>query len=191
MPDRLYLSCWLRGFTPSNMLRHFEKILAQFPHSKLASHGPAVRVRGIEMSEPPLVEKEFPKDAPASDLIQTAREFMHEDCCVEVDSAWDLWQYESGWKLTPTPVTLLCFGPDFENETGDHLRIEFGVDSRFLPIEGVEGSARMGQSNLRSLLHLVGDIERAVPVEKRQLWSESGINFAELLADAVARLEIN
>lgn len=178
------------------MLRHFEKVLALFPYSKLASRGPAVRVRAIEVSEPPLVEKEFPPGAAAPDLIQTAREFMHEDCCAEVDAAWDLWQYlpeanPAAWKLTPTPVTLLCFGPEFDNETGDHIRIEFGLDSRFLPMEGVEGSARMGQSNLRSLLRLVSDIERTLPVEKRQLWSESGINFAELLAEAVARLEVN
>ncbi len=174
------------------MLRHFEILLTQFPFSKLAARGPAVRVRAVEISEPPLVEKEFPPGAPVADLIRTAREFMHEDCCAEVDAAWDLWQNQGdGWKLTPTPVTLLCFGPEFENETGDHVRIEFGLDSRFLPIEGVEGSARMGQSNLRSLLHLVSDIERSLPVERRQLWSESGVNFAELLAEAVARLEIN
>lgn len=179
------------------MLRHFETVLAQFPFSKLAARGPAVRVRAIEISEPPLVEKEFIPGAPVADLIQTAREFMHEDCCAEVDAAWDLWQYEAGgWKLTPTPVTLSCFGPEFdnqvfENEPADHIRIEFGLDSRFLPMEGVEGSARMGQSNLRSLLHLVSDIERSLPVEKRQIWSESGVNFAELLAEAVARMEVN
>jgi hypothetical protein len=191
MPDRLYLSCWIRGFTPSNMLRRFETVLAQFPFSKLAAHGPLLRVRAIEAAEPPLFEKEFPPGTAAADLMAEAREFVHEDCCVEVEAAWDLWQLDGEWKLAPTPVTLLCFGPEFENETGDHLRIEFGLDSRFLPIEGVEGSARMGQSNLRSLLHLVGDIERSVPVARRNLWSESGVNFAELLAEAVARLEIN
>jgi hypothetical protein len=191
MPDRLYLSCWVRGFNAASMLRHFEKILARVPFSKLASLGPLLRVRAIEMAEPPLFEREFPLGTSAAEIIKTAQEFVHEDCCVEVDAAWDLWQYDGDWKLAPTPVGLMCFGPEFENETGDNLRIEFGLDSRFLPIEGLEGSARMGQSNLRSLLHLVGDIERAVPVERRSLWSESGVNFAELLAEAVARLEIN
>jgi hypothetical protein len=191
MPDRLYLSCWVRGFTAANMMRHFEKLLGRVPFSKLASLGPLLRIRAIEMAEPPLFEREFPPGTPAEDLMKTAREFVRQDCCIEVDAAWDLWQYDGDWKLAPTPVGLLCFGPDFENEAGDHVRIEFGLDSRFLPVEGLEGSARMGQSNLRSLLHLVGDIERAIPVERRSLWSESGVNFAELLADAVARLEIN
>lgn len=173
------------------MLRHFEKILAQFPFSKLAARGPLLRVRAIEAAEPPLLEKEFLPGTAVANLIGEAREFAHEDCCVEVEASWDLWQLEGEWKLAPSPVTLLCFGPEFENETGDNLRIEFGLDSRFLPMEGVEGSARMGQSNLRSLLHLVGDLERSVPVAKRNLWSESGVNFAELLAEAVAKLDIN
>jgi hypothetical protein len=191
MPDRLFLSCWVRGFSASNMLRHFETVLSRFPFSKLAAHGPMVRVRAIEMAEPPLVEKEFPPTASPGELMPTAREFAQEDCCIEVEAAWDLWQYDGDWKLAPAQVVLLCFAPDFENEAGDHLRFEFGLDSRFLPIEGLEGSARMGQSNLRSLLHLVGDIERSLPIERRQLWSESGVNFAELLAAAVARMEVN
>ena len=55
----------------------------------------------------------------------------------------------------------------------------------------VEGSLRMGQSNLRSLLHLVSDIEKRLPVQRRSIWSESGVNFAELLAETVSKLEIN
>ena len=173
------------------MLRHFEKVLAKFPFSKLAAQGPLLRVRAIDMAEPLLLEKEFPPTGVIEDLARMAREFVQEDCCVEVDAAWDLWQFDGDWKLAPAPIVLLCYGPGFQNETGDNLRIEFGLDSRFLPIEGVEGSIRMGQSNLRSLLHLVTDIERALPITQRSLWSESGVNFAELLADSVARLEIN
>ncbi len=191
MPDRLYLSCWVRGFSETSMLKHFETLLGLFPYSKLASRGPVLRVRAIEAAEPPLIEREFALGASAAEIGKAAREFAHEDCSVEADLFWDLWQFDGDWKLTPTPAGVHCFGPDFQNETGDHLRIEFGLDSRFLPIEGVEGSIRMGQSNLRSLLHLVTDIEQSLPVAKRQLWSESGINFAELLADTVSRLEIN
>jgi hypothetical protein len=191
MPDRLYLSCWVRGFAASNMLRRFEKVLARFPFSKLATHGPVLRVRAIAMAEPPLIEKEYPPGVAVEELIRVAGEFTQEDCCVEVDAAWDLWQHDGDWKLGPVPITLLCYGPEFENETAENLRVEFGLDSRFLPVEGLEGSARMGQSNLRSLLHLVSDIERTLPIDRRSLWSESGVNFAELLAEAVARLEIN
>ncbi len=49
----------------------------------------------------------------------------------------------------------------------------------------------MGQSNLRSLLHLVSDVERNIPLERRRIWSESGVNFAELLAETIARYSVN
>jgi len=193
--DRLYLSCWLRGFSESNLPRHFETLLALFPFSKLAARGPVLRVYAIEMSEPPLLEREFPPAGPpaatAVAMTEAASEFVDSDCALEVEAAWDLWQWDGEWKLAPAAVTILGFGPGFESDANDHLRIEFGPDFRFLPMEGVEGSLRMGRSNLMSLLHLVGDIERALPVKKRRIWSESGVNFAELLAETVARLEIN
>ena len=69
----------------------------------------------------------------------------------------------------------------------DHLRIDFGLDSKFLPSEDIEGSLRIQQSNLRSLLHLVSEIDKALPLERRLLWSESGANFAEVLEEALER----
>jgi hypothetical protein len=70
------------------------------------------------------------------------------------------------------------------------LRIEFGPDSRFVPAPEIEGSLRMGQSNLRSLLHLVSEIEKSLPLENRKLWSESGANFAEIVANRIGGLDI-
>jgi hypothetical protein len=198
--DRLYFSCWLRGFSESSLPRHFQTLLGLFPFSKLAARGPVLRVYGIEMAEPPLLEREFARSGPPAALasapigeaiVEAASEFVEPDCCLEVEAGWDLWQWNGEWKLAPAAVTILGFGPDFERDGADHLRIEFGPDSRFLPIEGVEGSLRMGRSNLLSLLHLVGDIERALPIQRRRIWSESGANFAELLAETVARLEVN
>ena len=190
MSDRLYLSCWVRGFNEASMLRHFETMLKLFPFSKLAQRGPVLRVYALEQAEPPLIEREFPLATPVGSILAAAREFVHADCCAEIDAFWDLWQLDGDWKLAPAAVSLLCLGPEFENETGDQLRIEFGNESRFLPAPGVPGSARMGQSNLRSLLHLVKDVESTLPLDRRQIWSESGANFAELLAEAVARLEV-
>jgi len=131
------------------------------------------------------MEREFSKPVDAGEIISAAREFAHADSSFEVDASWDLWQFDQEWKLSPASVTLICEGPGFESENGDHLRIEFGPDARFLPIEGVEGSLRMGQSNLRSLLHLVGEIEKALPLENRRVWSESGRNFAGVLEETI------
>jgi hypothetical protein len=191
VPDRLYLSCWVRGFTETNALRHFEEMLKRFPFSKLAKRGPLLRVYAIEHSEPTLLEREFLPDADLDAILEAAGEFMHPDCACEIDAFWDLWQHDDEWKLQPAAVTLACFGPSFENEHGDHLRIEFGLDALFLPMPDIVGGLRMGQSNLRSLLHLVGDLERELDLERRQVWSESGANFAEVLKQALGTYHVN
>lgn len=192
MSDRLYFSCWVRGFSDSNMLRHFGKMLDAFPFSKLAKNGPVVRVFAISYREPVVFERSFDPGVAVADLIAAARDFAQPDCCVEVEGAWDLWQHRDDWKLWPSAITLSCFGPAFENigsleHSDDHLRIDFGLDSKFLPSEEIEGSLRIQQSNLRSLLSLVGEIEKVLPVERRLLWSESGANFAAVLEDALER----
>ena len=183
-------------------------MLGLFPFSKLAKRGPVLRVYALERIEPPVFEAEFPVDlgddlgtgAPdANTMLTAAAEFLQPDCAAEIDTYWDLWQYQRAadssepgeWKLLPSPVTLACFGPDFSQDRADHLRIEFGPDARFLPVPGVEGSLRMGQSNLKSLLRLVSDLEKKLNLESRQVWSESGANFAEVLKHAVGGYHVN
>jgi hypothetical protein len=190
MSDRLYLSCWVRGFSDSNLLRHFGKMLDVFPFSKLSKTGPVVRVYAISYAEPPILERPFDPGASVADMIAAARDFVQPDCCVEIEAAWDLWQHRDHWKLWPSVVTLSCYGSGFEYETldqntSDNLRIDFGLDSKFLPSEEIEGSLRIQQSNLRSLLYLVSEIDKALPVERRLLWSESGANFAQIVEEAL------
>ncbi len=192
MPDRLYLSCWIPGFNETTMLRHFGRMLSLFPYSKLAKRGPVVRVYALEHIEPPIFERELTPTTDAKELMETIREFMHGDCACEVDAAWDLWDHDgTEWKLAPVPVTLVCLGPEFESELGDQLRVEFGPDVRFLPTPGVAGAMRIGQSNIRSLLHLVEEIDRVMKPERRSLWSESGANFAEVLRGVLGTIHVN
>lgn len=168
------------------MMQHYGKLLETFPISKLSQRPSILRIYAVEFAEPPAAERTFEPGVTSDDVIAAAREYMLTDACIEFEASWDLWQYETEWNLQPVPVRIYCLGPDFEgNETSDHLRIDFGLDSNFLPMPDVEGSLRMQQSNLRSLLHLVGDIEAALPLERRQLWSESGANFADILKQAV------
>lgn len=115
------------------------------------------------------------------------------------------------WKLAPSRVALCCFGPEFDQSpsaqagspeapqtaviefpgAGDDvaigcaLEIEFGIDAHFLPQPDVPASTRMIESNIKSLLKLVHDLDDALPVETRRLWSESGENFAEKLQQAL------
>ncbi len=191
MTDRLYFSCRLQEATPASTLLQFSKLLGAFPFSRLAKRGPVLRVYAVALSEPTLMEREFPVSGDAAgicaDILSAAGELLQSDCACEVDTFWDLWQYDgSEWKLQPAPVTLCGYGVDFENDASengqdDHLRIEFGPDTRFLPVPGLEGSLRMGQSNLKSLLRLVSDLERVLDLESRRVWSESGANFADVL----------
>jgi hypothetical protein len=191
MSDRLYLSCWVRDFSAMSMLRDYGKLLNAFPFSKLSERPQTLRVHAVSHSEPPVVEKPFEPKVGPSEILEAARDFVGSDCSCDIESAWDLWQFDGDWKLLPAPVTLSCFGPDFEQESDDHLRIDFGLDSKFLPMPDVKGSLRMQQSNIRSLLYLVTQLEQALPLSRRKLWSESGANFAEILAKAVQGFSTN
>jgi len=43
MSDRLYLSCWVRGYSDFTMLRHYAKLLETFPFSKLSQRPQTLR----------------------------------------------------------------------------------------------------------------------------------------------------
>jgi len=185
MADRLYLSYWVRGFTQHNMLRHWERMLGRFPFSRLLPRA-ELRIHAIEITEAPLLVREFGGDFSTDALLQSAREFLHADSGFVLDTAWDIWQLvDDDWKLTPAPVTLNCFGPMFPSELSEQLLIEFGPDTHFLP--GDEESKQLApiRENIRSLLHLVKDLDTALAVDRRQLWTESGANFAERLTSAL------
>ena len=189
MSDRLYLTCRIRGANDLTLLRQFEKALALFPFSKLARRGAILKVYVLEHSEPPLLEREFELGASPEEILTFAGEVFQSDCRVEVDTTWDLWRFDTEWKLHPAHVVLAANASRFEDGGGDQLQIDFGLDSQFLPLEGLEGSLQRSQSNLKSLLHFVQDLEKTLPLESRQLRSESGANFARELEQTLARFQ--
>jgi hypothetical protein len=186
MPDQLYLSYWLRGFTGQNMLRHYEKMLRLFPYSRLAKNGSVFRVVPIDNQQPAVFERAFPNPLDPAEALAAARDFHHADSAYRLESWWDLWQYDGEWQLLPARVALCCQGPEFENGEEEHLRIEFGVDSQFLPQPGIAGEAVMIQSNIKSLLKLVHDLDDGLAAERRSLWTESGENFSEKLRQVLS-----
>lgn len=188
MADRLYVSYWLQGFGPMTMIREYEKMLRLFPFSKLRRSQSAFRIYGLEHVEPPLLEVAVPAPVNAESVIAIAKDFQNADACYELDTAWDLWGFEEEWKLMPARVQLSCFGPEFANEEGEHLRIDFGPDRQFLPEPGDAESARIVRENIQSLLRLVHEIDNRLKVERRRLWSESGENFADRLQSALQEL---
>lgn len=182
MADRLYLSCWLEGFHEGNMLTHFTSMLRKFPISRLQPRM-HLHVYEDEFVEPTVFEGEYEDLNHFDAMMADAAKYRTNRHGFEVVARWELWQWDgTDWKLLPARVSLECFAPQFERESGEDLRIEFGVESLFLPQLEVAGNHMpMVQGNIRSLLKLVQDLEQVLPVEKRLLWSESGANFAERL----------
>lgn len=187
MTDQLYLSIWLDRHAQANRLRHFQKVLRSFPFSQREQPQSTVSVQAIDLTEPPVFEKAVNGPIDLAEIESAFAEFQGEDIAYELESWWDLWQFDGDWKLKPTRVTLCCFGRQFDNGTDldraeqEDLRIDFGVDTSFLPDPDVPASARLIESNIKSLLRLVHDVESALPTRKRLLATESGENFAERL----------
>ncbi len=185
MADHLYLSYWIRGFSANSMLRHFDKLMRQFPFSVLTKGEAILQIRAVDDQEPVLVELPFLSPPDLDAVVATYRDFQNEDSSFELETAWDLWRYEGDWKVEPSRVTLSAFGPAYPSEDGENLRIEFGLESQFLPNPELPNGLYMARSNLRSLMTLVHKIDDALPVDNRRLFSESGENFADKLRDAV------
>jgi hypothetical protein len=202
MADQLYLSYWLRNFSEPTMLRHYEKLLRLFPFSRLTQQPSTFKVLAVDYSEPVVVEIPYPPPVPVEAILAAAKDFQNADSCYRLETWWDLWQFTDEWKLEPTRVVLCCFGPEFDQgNAGIHpaqpavtefpgaascaLEIEFGIDASFLPQPELPDSPRVIQFNIKSLLKLVHDLDDALPVETRLLWSESGENFSEKLHQAL------
>jgi len=189
MADQLYLSYWLRGFGGLNMLRHFEKMLRTFPYSRLSQRGLSLRIYAGAYREPCLYEQSYPEGTEIETILADARHHQNTDCAFVVTAEWDLWQYEKDWHLAPAPVELICQAPEFDNDEGDQLRIQFGIDEQFLPQPELPNSFYMAKSNIQGLLHFVHQLDDTLNAERRRLWTESGENFAERLQTALAAEE--
>ncbi|MEO8662294.1 MAG: hypothetical protein ABI693_27775 [Bryobacteraceae bacterium] len=187
MADQLYLSYWLRGFTEFNMLRHLGLLLQKFPVSRLAPDI-IVRVHAVALTEPFLMEQQFGLPLDIDDMLAAVRQHRAADIAVHLETKWDIWQKDTEWKLAPAPVSIYAFGPAFERERDENIRIDFGPDFHFLPDVDDPSSARLVQSNVRSLLSLVHSLDDTLAADRRQLWSESGENFAERLQAALQQV---
>jgi hypothetical protein len=190
--DQLFLSIWLDPQSRASRLRHFEELLRIFPFSPREQTASVVSVHAIDMTEPPLLERPVNGPLDVSELVSIFSDYQGGDIAYRIESWWDLWQFDTDWSLAPAAVALSCFGPEVDNGTDQNsadqedLRIEFGVDSNYLPRLDIPGSARLTESNIKSLLRLVSEIESSLPVIRRRLETESGENFAERLQQVLS-----
>lgn len=192
MTDQLSLSIWLTRDRRASRVKHFEKLLRFFPFSQRPQPQSTITVQAVDGTEPPLLER--PVNAPfdVSEIVTILSDYTGDDVAYRIESWWDLWQYDQDWSLRPARVILSCFGPEFDSGSEwsdggqEDLRIDFGVDSHYLPQPEITGSGKMIESNIKSLLRLVHELDSALPVEKRKLETESGENFADRLQQAIA-----
>ncbi len=193
MTDQLSLSIWLERGSRANRLKHFEKLLRLFPFSQREEQGQStISVQAITVTEPPLLESPMNGPIDVTEVLTAIAAYSGDDIGYTLESWWDLWQYDGDWKLAPARVQLACYGPEFDNGTErplheqEDLRIDFGVDSHYLPRPDLTGSGRMTESNIKSMLRLVHELDSTLPVAKRKLETESGENFADRLQQVLS-----
>ncbi len=186
--DQLSLSMWLPEALASWRTRYFEKMLSIFPFSQREQPQSTLTIQAISQIEPALLERPMNGPVSLAEISAILQDYMGDDIAYRYESWWDLWQYSGeDWLISPARVTLSCFSPEFDNgssaTTGDQedLRVDFGVDTLFLPDPSLAGSGRLIESNIKSLLKLVHDLEEALPLARRVLETESGENFSEKL----------
>src|ERR1700722_625143 len=113
MADQLFLFYWLRNYRDSTMLRNYEKLLRLFPFSLLGQQPSTFKIRAVAVSEPVVAEIPYSPPVPIDDVLAVAKDFQNADACYRLETWWDLWQFDTEWKLAPARVALCCFGPEF------------------------------------------------------------------------------
>jgi len=167
-------------------------MLRLFPFSQREQPQSTLSVYAVAETEPPLLESPVNGPLDVDEVLASFAEYSGDDLAYTVESWWDLWQYDDDWTLGPVWVELACFGPEFDNGTErisgeqEDLRIEFGLDSHYLPRPELTGSGRMTESNIKSMLRLVHELDSTLPVERRKLETESGENFADRLQQVLS-----
>ncbi len=196
MTDQLSLSIWLDRQSRANRIRHFETLLRLFPFSQREQPQSILSIHAIDATEPPLLERPLNGPVDVSELIEVLGDYHGDDVACTLESWWDLWQFDGEWALVPTWVELSCFGPEFDNGSErqaleqEDLRIDFGIESHYLPRADAPGAGKLIQSNIRSLLRLVHELDSSLPIMKRLLETESGENFADRLQQTLTSNDV-
>ena len=185
MGDPLFLSLWLGGFSPLALPIYFRKPLrsSRSPNSRPVR---CLRVWAVSFHEVPVFESFLDTAVDAREAAGLVQEFLHDDCCVQAETRWDLWLWDGDWALKPSRVCIELHAPLFEHDVlnplgeAEQIWIDLGREELYPP-QPKSDQLRPVQSNIRSILHLADDLEEALTVERRLLWSESEDNFAERL----------
>jgi hypothetical protein len=138
MPNRAYLSVWVRDFREDHMLEHFEHFLATVPLASTPPGFTGLTIRAVDFSETPLEEHDLRGYLPSpGEIVNLAREHQSSDVCYELGAQWDLWirdKETASWKKGPEKLEISCYGPDYDGgvfaESG-HFLVDLGFEHLF------------------------------------------------------------
>lgn len=138
MPNRAYVSLWVRGYDGASMLSHFEQFLAAVPLSAGPLGFTELVIRAVDSTETPQEEYDLRGRVITSrEIVEIAREQQTDDIGYEVSARWDLWVREmetASWKKSPERLTLFCNGPRYDAgvfaESG-HFMADLGFEHLF------------------------------------------------------------
>jgi hypothetical protein len=205
MPDTLYLSLWYPNLRLAALADKLTAVLGAF-----AAHGGEARVYSatvwpVSWSEPPVFQQVYGRRIAAGSegaaglgvepraAVEEALELLHEDYAYEFQIGWSLWELEAGpgldarWVRAPRLVRVTGFGALFDEgayEADGHIRVDFGSDTPFLEedLELDSVAAKHVEENVRQLVALTAEAEKASGATARLLWSELGESLAQRLA---------
>jgi hypothetical protein len=144
MANYAFLSLWFQEGRAEASPEHFSKLLRLIPPSTAQPGFRRFVVRGVDLTQAPLLECEFLATTEA--VRQQVEELFEPDCSCEVTAYWDLWQCRlvSGphleWGDAPARLELDLYGEAFDDacfrETG-HILVNFGLEHLFTGHAGV------------------------------------------------------
>jgi hypothetical protein len=104
---------------------------------------------------------------------------------------------ESAWKLQPSTVRIIGFGPEFDQAgyaQNGHIRVDFGLDTPWTleqthdDVTLDQEGAKHIQQNVEMLLAFTLLVEKHCGISSRLLWTESGEPLAEKLIGRLQRV---
>jgi hypothetical protein len=173
----------------------------------------------IYVNDPRAEENQDTSGSIIENAVGEATEQLHDDMAYEFEMRWKLWSPETVdaqpgptgidiypdfesvrldtlWKLQPSTVKILGFGPEFDDATFEqngHIRIDFGLDTPWLAetLEDDqldEAATKHIQQNVEMLLAFTLSVEKNCGISSRLLWTESGEPLAQKLMDRLQRV---
>ena len=225
MADQLYLSLWFPNFRFEALPATLVSVMRQFALISGDKRVAAASTYPISFTEAPTYQRIYVNDDRSEDTsasiiesaVGEATEQLHDDTAYEFEMTWKLWapeandaptpdpdidqddnyaQLDTLWKLQPSTVRILGFGPRFDDATYEqngHIRIDFGLDTPWLAEtlddEDVDELATKHiQQNVEMLLAFTLSVEKNCGISSRLLWTESGEPLAQKLIDRLQRL---